>query len=73
MAAGHALGLKPKTSSSSTDANIAISLGIPAMTIDGGGRGDNSHSLDEWYEDTPTGYLGPQWAALIVAMLAGAQ
>jgi tripeptide aminopeptidase len=73
VAAGHALGLRPRTSASSTDANIAISLGIPAMTIDGGGNGGGSHSIDEWYEDTPTGYLGPQWAALIVAMLAGVQ
>jgi hypothetical protein len=39
--------------------------------MDGGGRGGGSHALDEWYDDTDRGYLGPQWAALVTAMLAG--
>ena len=26
---------------------------------------------NEWYEDGTMGYLGPQWAALIIARLAG--
>jgi acetylornithine deacetylase/succinyl-diaminopimelate desuccinylase-like protein len=69
--AGRALGFIPGTGASSTDANLPISLGIPAISIDGGGRGSGAHSLAEWYEDGPTGWLGPQWAALIVATLAG--
>jgi hypothetical protein len=56
---------------SSTDANIPMSLGIPAITIDGGGRGGAGHAPEEWYEDTADSYKGPQWAALIVAALAG--
>ncbi len=48
-----------------------MSLGVPAITIDGGGVGAGAHSLGETYEDGPTGWLGPQWAALIVAALAG--
>ncbi len=48
-----------------------MSLGIQAITIDGGGRGGDSHSLTEWYEDTESGWLGPQWALLLVAALAG--
>jgi len=71
VAAGRALGLSPTTGASSTDANIPISLGIPAITLDGGGRGSGAHALEEWYDDTANGYLGPQWAALVVAMLAG--
>src|SRR5688500_18186547 len=71
QAAGRALGLSPETGASSTDANIPIALGISAITLDGGGRGSGAHALDEWYDDTQNGYLGPQWAALIVAMLAG--
>jgi acetylornithine deacetylase/succinyl-diaminopimelate desuccinylase-like protein len=59
------------TTASSTDANLPMSLGIPAITIDGGGSGDGSHSPAEWYDDGGRGYLGPQWAALIVAALAG--
>jgi tripeptide aminopeptidase len=32
----------------STDANIPISLGIPAITLDSGGTGGRAHALDEW-------------------------
>ena len=71
LAAGRALGAAPETSASSTDANIPISLGIPAITIDGGGRGTGAHSLSEAYDDGDRGYVGPQWATLIVAGLAG--
>jgi acetylornithine deacetylase/succinyl-diaminopimelate desuccinylase-like protein len=71
LAAGRALGFSPKTGASSTDANLPMSLGVPAITIDGGGSGSGAHSLGETYDDGPNGYLGPQWAALIVAALAG--
>jgi tripeptide aminopeptidase len=69
--AARTLGFNPGATASSTDANMPISLGIPAISLDGGGREEGSHSLHEWYEDGPVGYLGPQWAALIVARLAG--
>ncbi len=72
FAAGRALGVSlGRTGSSSTDANVPMSLGIPAITIGGGGAGSGAHSLGEWYENTPDAYRGPQWAALIVAALAG--
>ena len=35
---------------SSTDANIPLSLGIPAVALGGGGKGGGSHTLDEWYD-----------------------
>jgi acetylornithine deacetylase/succinyl-diaminopimelate desuccinylase-like protein len=73
LAAAHALGFSPRTGASSTDANVPMSLGIPAVTIDGGGRGTGAHSLGETYDDGPNGWLGPQWAALLVASLAGAR
>jgi acetylornithine deacetylase/succinyl-diaminopimelate desuccinylase-like protein len=66
-----ALGFSPATTAGSTDSNVPIALGLPAITIDGGGHGEGAHSLGEWYEDGPNGWLGPQWAALIVARLAG--
>jgi hypothetical protein len=50
-----------------------MSLGIPAITIDGGGRGEGAHSPAERYEDGPRGWLGPQWAAVLVAALGGAR
>ena len=65
------LGFSPRTDASSTDANIPISLGVPGITIDGGGRGGGAHAPEEWYDDGPNGYLGPQWAALLVTTLAG--
>lgn len=71
VAAGKALGFSEPTTASSTDANLPISMGIPAITIDGGGRGTGSHTTSESYDDTANGFLGPQWAALIVAALAG--
>ena len=71
LAAGKALGFTSSTTASSTDANLPISLGIPAIRIGGGGDAQGAHSLGEWYDDGPNGYLGPQWAALLVASLAG--
>jgi tripeptide aminopeptidase len=69
-AAGRALGFDVPAIASSTDANIPISLGIPAVTIDGGGRGGGAHSLGEWF-DTADSHLGTQWALLFVLTLAG--
>ena len=69
--AGRELGFEAPTGASSTDSNLPISLGIPAITIDGGGRGRGAHSLDESYDDGDKGWLGPQWAALVVSALAG--
>jgi tripeptide aminopeptidase len=71
LGAAKALGFTSATSASSTDANWPISLGIPAIRIGGGGLAEGAHSLGEWYQDGPTGYVGVQWAALIVAALAG--
>jgi acetylornithine deacetylase/succinyl-diaminopimelate desuccinylase-like protein len=71
FAAARALGFTTSAGASSTDSNWPMSLGIPAITIDGGGRGQGAHSLTESYDDGPNGWLGPQWAALIVAALAG--
>jgi tripeptide aminopeptidase len=59
------------TGASSTDANIPISLGIPALTLSGGGLGRGAHSLDEGYNDGTHGWLGPQWVTLVVVSLAG--
>ena len=43
-----AFGLQPTFSVSSTDSNIPMSMGIPALTIGRGGPGGRSHSPDEW-------------------------
>jgi tripeptide aminopeptidase len=55
---------------SSTDSNLAMSLGIPAVTIGGGGEGGNWHSRNEWYRPVDA-YYGPQNALLTILVLAG--
>lgn len=69
-AAGRRLGFTPPAAPSSTDSNIPINLGIPALTIDGGGDGQGAHSLQESF-DTRDSHLGTQWALLLVLTLAG--
>ncbi|MEX2180693.1 MAG: M20/M25/M40 family metallo-hydrolase [Gemmatimonadaceae bacterium] len=71
MAAARAVGWTPRTSASSTDANLPISLGIPAITIDGGGQGGGAHGTEEFYLETPDAFKGPQFALLIVTALVG--
>lgn len=62
-------GPKVTFAGSSTDSNIAMSLGIPAVTIGGGGEGGNWHSRNEWYKPTDA-WMGPQNALLTVLMLS---
>lgn len=63
------MGEEPSISTSSTDSNIPISMGIPAITIGGGGEGGAAHSLDEWFLNTD-GYRGIQRAFLIITAIA---
>ena len=63
-------GPRPTFAGSSTDSNIAMSLGIPAVTIGGGGEGGNWHSRNEWYKPVNAWY-GPQNALLTVLILSG--
>lgn len=44
------LGFEPRLDQSSTDSNLPISLGIPAITLGAGGASGFSHTLDEWYD-----------------------
>ena len=44
---------------------------FPRFASAAAGDAEGAHSLGEWYDDGPNGCLGPQWAALIVAALAG--
>jgi tripeptide aminopeptidase len=65
-----ALGLPILLDEGSTDANVPINLRIPAITIDGGGRGTGAHSLDETF-DTAESWKGTQRAPLVAIALAG--
>jgi di/tripeptidase len=69
-----AFGMSPSYSISSTDANIPISMGIPAITLDAGGRGGRNHSLDEWIDVEKTASVnGINVAMATLLSLAGAQ
>jgi acetylornithine deacetylase/succinyl-diaminopimelate desuccinylase-like protein len=43
------LGIRSHLDCSSTDANIPLSLGVPAIAIGGGGSGGGAHTIQEWY------------------------
>ncbi len=49
IAATILLGARLRETTGSTNGNIPISLGIPSVTLGRGGRGNNAHSLDEWW------------------------
>ena len=43
------LGIRSRLNCSSTDANVPLSLGIPAIAIGGGGTGGGAHTAQEWF------------------------
>jgi acetylornithine deacetylase/succinyl-diaminopimelate desuccinylase-like protein len=64
------LGVEPRLDQSSTDSNLPISLGIPAITLGAGGTSGSSHSLDEWYD--PRGRdLGLKRGLLVILGIVG--
>jgi tripeptide aminopeptidase len=73
-AAVEAFGLKPSYSISSTDSNIPMSLGIPALTIGTGGSGGRAHAPDEWVDVEPSAAArGVEVALAIILAAAGQQ
>lgn len=64
------LGQQGKAATASTDSNLPISLGIPAVTLGHGGESRGAHSLGESYKPTEA-YLGPQNGLLVVLGLVG--
>jgi len=66
------LGSRSRLESSSTDANIPLSLGIPAVSVGGGGKGGGSHTPAEWYDATGR-EAGLKRLFLITVALAGTQ
>ncbi len=69
LSVSKALGLTSRLDEGSTDSNIAMSLGIPAITVDGGGRGTGAHALEETF-DTTDAWQGTQRAVLLAIALA---
>lgn len=64
------LRIEPRLDQSSTDSNLPISLGVPAITLGAGGTSGSSHTLAEWYD--PTGRdLGLKRALLVMLGVVG--
>ncbi|UOM33294.1 M20/M25/M40 family metallo-hydrolase [Acuticoccus sp. I52.16.1] len=68
-------GFPARLGASSTDANIPMSLGVPAVKLGSGGRGGRIHTLEEWIElepeETQRGLSAGLAAILAVAGLSG--
>ena len=67
-------GSKPTYECGSTDSNMAMSLGIPAITIPRVGKGDRGHSLDEWMDtEFESNHLIKSIGLTTILAVAGAQ
>jgi tripeptide aminopeptidase len=64
------IGVEPQLDIGSTDANIPISMGIPAIALGAGGSCGGVHTTDEWFDNTQRA-LGLQRLLAIVAVVAG--
>jgi tripeptide aminopeptidase len=69
VAANRALGRDAELASASTDANVPIALGIPAIALGAGGKAGDAHLATEWYENVE-GALGIVRALLVTAAMA---
>ncbi len=61
-------GFSPSFEASSTDANIPMSLGIPAIKIGSGGTGGRGHSLEEWIDVAPEASVRGMTAGLATVL-----
>lgn len=70
LASTAAFGVAGELGRSSTDSNVPIALGIPAVTIGRGGIGANGHAPDEFWVNRDA-HLAVQRALLLVVAEAG--
>jgi len=69
VAANRVLGRDAELASASTDANVPIALGIPAIALGAGGKAGDAHLATEWFENVE-GALGIIRALLVTAAMA---
>jgi tripeptide aminopeptidase len=67
-----AFGVKTLLTSASTDANVPMGFGIPAIIVSGGGKTGGFHALSEWI-DVTDGWKGAQNSLVIVLGLVGVE
>ncbi len=69
LSVDHHLSIRSRVDCASTDANVPLSMGLPAISIGAGGGGGGAHTRDEWYQ--PEGReLGLRRIFLLLASLA---
>lgn len=71
MAATTYFGVSPRLTRGSTNSNVPISKGIPAITLGQGGKTSNNHALNEWWYDEKDSYKAIQLALLTLVSEAG--
>jgi len=64
------LGIRSHLDCSSTDANVPLSMGLPAVSIGAGGQGGGAHTAAEWFQPERR-ELGLQRVLLALCMLIG--
>ena len=69
-AAIRGFGMTPSFTISSTDANVPMSMGVPAITIGRGGPGGRQHSPDEWTDVDPVTNVKNEQVALAIILSA---
>lgn len=65
-----AIGERPEPATSSTDANVPLALGLPAIALGAGGTSGDVHTENEWFEDTD-GAVGAIRILSVLAATAG--
>ena len=70
IAATRAFGIEPDLRISSTDANLPLSIGVPAVTMSRGGVSGNSHAPEEWWQNKD-GHIGIQIGLITLLAEAG--
>lgn len=68
VAATRLVGREPDIATASTDANVPIARGIPAIAIGAGGRGGDAHTQNEWFDNTD----GSRGVARALTIVVGA-
>jgi tripeptide aminopeptidase len=63
------LGIRTEERLASTDANIPLSLGVPAVSIGAGGEGGGVHTRAEWYDATGRELALKRILLLLLALL----
>jgi di/tripeptidase len=63
------LGNTAQVQRASTDANIPLSLGVPALSMGAGGEGGAAHTLQEWYSSKDREIALKRVLLLTLAML----